>query len=155
MLDDHLLAAAEEQALQNCQNDQRDDTGEGGHGGVFFPNQARRDQNRFDVHTSGSAYRQAMHQAVMACKGNDVYTGENLDWSLISQYNNEESKAGRHEYKGRFALLPTVDHVDASCPTSALCICAWRTNDSKHDMSTSEFLHLCEKVLVHSGRQVT
>jgi hypothetical protein len=118
-------------------------------------NQARRDQNRFGAHTSGAAYRQAIHQAVIACNGADVYTGEQLDWSLISQYDNEESKTGKHEYKGRFALLPTVDHVSASSPTSPLCICAWRTNDSKHDMSITEFLSLCERVLVHAGRRVT
>jgi hypothetical protein len=118
-------------------------------------NQARRDQNRFGRTTSGAAYRQAIHQAVLKCEGKDVYTGEQLDWSLIGQYNNDESKAGKHKYKGQFSLLPTVDHIDASSPTSDLCICAWRTNDSKHDMSTTEFLNLCEKVLIHHGRKVT
>ena len=36
---------------------------------------------------------------------------ELLDWSLISHYDNAESKHGRREYKAKFALLPTIDHV--------------------------------------------
>jgi hypothetical protein len=113
---------------------------------------ARRDQRRFpDNHTSGAFYRQAIHQAVIACGGRDFYTGEELCWELLSKYKNEESKLGKHAYKAGFALLPTVDHAVADDPKTAFRICAWRTNDSKHDLTESEFLALCRRVVAHLG----
>jgi len=115
---------------------------------------ARRDQKRFDHWKSGSNYRDQIHEAVLRSGGRDAYTGEDLDWSLLSKYNNEESKAGRHGYKAGFALLPTVDHIESDNRIAAFCICGWRTNDAKHDLSTASFLTLCEKVLKHHGYTV-
>ena len=86
--------------------------------------------------------------------GKDAYTGELLDWMLISTYDNDESKIGRHTYKAKFASLPTVDHVDASATEASFKICAWRTNDAKNDLSFDDFLELCRKVLEHDGYRV-
>ena len=116
---------------------------------------AKRDQARFSDWKSGAGYRTDIHNAVLLSAGRDAYTGEELDWSLLSKYNNEESKAGRHGYKAGFALLPTVDHVESNNRIPAFCICSWRTNDAKHDLSLGSFLFLCEKVLVHHGYVVT
>ncbi|MBI5275904.1 MAG: hypothetical protein HY854_05535 [Burkholderiales bacterium] len=112
---------------------------------------ARRDQKRFGEWKGGADYRDLIHAAVIASEGKDAYTGETLDWSLISTYNNEASKVGRHGYKAGFALLPTVDHVQADSTDAQFCICSWRTNDSKHDLPKEAFLELCEKVLKHHG----
>ena len=49
-------------------------------------------------------YKEAIHDAVMLSEGRDCYTGEQLDWRLISTYRNEESKAGRN---GHFARFPS------------------------------------------------
>ncbi len=99
-------------------------------------------------------YRDAIHQAVLASKGLDVYTGEKLDWILISKYDNDESKQIGRDYKHKFALLPTVDHIDDPRHGSAnFNICAWRTNDAKHDLGLEEFIALCEKVLAHRARK--
>lgn len=84
----------------------------------------------------------------------DAYTGEELDWSLISQYDNDLSKEGRHHYKAGFALLPTVDHLTASASSASFRICAWRTNDAKNDMSTETFVGLCATVLIQAGYRV-
>lgn len=116
---------------------------------------AKRDQKRFDHWKSGSTYRDDIHQAVLRSGGKDAYTGEELDWSLLSKYNNDESKAGRHGYKAGFALLPTVDHIEADNCLAAFCICGWRTNDAKHDLSITSFLTLCEKVLKYHGYSVS
>lgn len=115
---------------------------------------ARRDQERFDRWKSGASYRDLIHAAVIASEGKDAYTGEDLDWSLISKYDNDESKRGRHMYKASFALLPTVDHVESDNSNPQFCICAWRTNDAKHDLSAQAFLALCERVLTHHGFRV-
>ena len=109
---------------------------------------------RNGAQVSARIYREAIHQAVLASKGLDVYTGEKLDWTLISQYDNEQSKQDGRDYKHKFALLPTVDHIDDPRHGSAnFNICAWRTNDAKHDLGLEEFIALCEKVLAHRARK--
>jgi hypothetical protein len=91
---------------------------------------------------------------VVLSEGKNAYTGEKLDWHLISTYENEQSKNGRHAYKASFALLPTVDHVAADATEASFKICAWRTNDAKNDLSVASFVELCNKVLSHAGFQV-
>jgi hypothetical protein len=114
----------------------------------------KRDRKRGYEGITGAIYRGAIHEAVLQSHGKDVYTGEELDWSLLSQYNNDESESGKHGYKAGFALLPTVDHIESSVSKSGFCICAWRTNDAKHDLSHQAFIELCKKVLVHAGYSV-
>lgn len=114
----------------------------------------RRDRKRLQSQVSQSLYKEAIHAAVIRREGRDAYTGETLDWKLISTYNNEASKAGRHTYKSGFALLPTVDHISAGATEASFRICAWRTNDAKSDLSIEDFLELCTKVLTHAGHCV-
>ena len=114
----------------------------------------KRDRGR--NHTcSNSTYKEAIHAAVLLSAGVDAYTGEALDWSLISTYRNEDSQKGRHAYKAGFALLPTVDHLSSDATEASFRICAWRTNDSKNDLSVDAFIDLCQKVLVHARFQVS
>ena len=111
---------------------------------------AKRDRARGHS-CSVSAYKDAIHQAVVVSKGRDSYTGESLDWSLLSTYDNEASKNGKHLYKAKFALLPTVDHFEASSKIVSFKVCAWRTNDAKNDLSHKDFVDLCKRVLEHRG----
>ena len=115
----------------------------------------KRDRKRGNRKAAVSLYKQAIHGAVVASQGRDAYTGEKLNWSLISQYNNAKAKAGGRKYKKAFALLPTVDHIDDGLGAPDFAISGWRTNDAKHDLSLDEFLSLCTAVLRHHGRQVT
>ncbi len=114
----------------------------------------RRDRAR-DRPWTRVQYRQAIHDAVLASGGRDAYTGEVLDWSLISTYCNDASATGRHAYKRTFALLPTVDHVEADSPTSGFRICSWRTNDAKNDLSPDAFIALCRRVIAHADGTAT
>ncbi len=109
-----------------------------------------RDRRRGNETASNESYKVAIHAAVMESDGRDFYTGEPLDWSLISTYDNEHSKADGRRYKATLALLPTVDHVDDGLGPADFKICGWRTNDAKNDMTLDEFVSLCEKVLRHS-----
>lgn len=111
----------------------------------------RRDQKRGHLDAVYSSYRKAIHSAVLESGGKDAYTGEALDWHLISKYDNRDSKEGGHRYKATLAMLPTIDHVDAASTTSKFRICAWRTNDSKNDLTFEGFVALCTKVLVNAG----
>lgn len=114
----------------------------------------KRDKNRGYREITSAAYRDTIHEAVNQSMGKDAYTGEDLDWTLISKYDNEDSKNGKHQYKATFALLPTVDHIDSATVKSGFCICAWQTNDSKHDLSRQKFIELCAKVLKYAGYSV-
>lgn len=114
----------------------------------------KRDRKRDFTGAVGAAYRDAIHEAVVVSGGKDAYTGEELHWELLSQYDNEKSKAGRSVYKAAFALLPTVDHLDTSSSATSFRICAWRTNDAKNDLSHDSFLELCQRALRHAGYSV-
>lgn len=111
----------------------------------------RRDRKRGNSTATVSEYKQAIHAAVESCESRDAYTGESLAWELISRYDNDDSRSHRREYKRQFALLPTVDHVGDGTGPADFRICAWRTNDAKHDMSVEEFVALCRRVLRHAG----
>lgn len=100
---------------------------------------------------SNAIYKQAIHAAVLRSEGVDAYTGEALDWSLISTYENEASREGRHAYKAGFALLPTVDHFSPGSSDASFRICAWRTNDAKNDLPVDAFIDLCKKLVTHAG----
>ena len=89
----------------------------------------------------------------MLSNGRDYYTGEMLNWKLISQYRNDASKNGKRQYKKGFALLPTVDHVGDGMGPANFVICSWRTNDAKSDLTCAEFEELCRKVLAMAERR--
>jgi len=109
---------------------------------------SKRDQKRGG---SGNVqqYRLAIHQAVVASQGRDHWTGERLDWDLIGTYDTREAGGDQGEHKRQYAMLPTIDH-HSNQPESDFVICAWRTNDAKHDMSPHELLEFCKAVLNHS-----
>ena len=107
----------------------------------------KRDRTRGNTTATVSEYKTAIHLAVSSCKGIDAYTGEALDWTLLSQYDNEQSKQHGRHYKRQFALLPSVDHVGDGLGPADFKICAWRTNDAKNDLPYNEFVELCRKVV--------
>jgi hypothetical protein len=107
----------------------------------------RRDRRRGNSKASVSEYKRAIHNAVCKSGDRDFYTSEHLDWNLISTYNNEASKKGGRAYKRRFALLPTVDHVGDGKGPADFVICAWRTNDAKGDLTYTEFVEVCRRVI--------
>ena len=108
---------------------------------------ARRDRRRWSQTIRISVYKEAIHQAVVRSKGRDFYTHEELDWSLISKYDNRDSQSKGVEYKKKFALLPTVDHADPESKKTDFQICGWRTNDCKNDLTLAELRSFCETLL--------
>lgn len=112
----------------------------------------RRDKRRGSINAINEAYKMAIHQAVIDSAGRDYYTGEILNWTLISRYDNAESKKQRRHYKASFALLPTIDHVGDGLGAAEFKICGWRTNDAKNDLTHDEFLALCRRVVGYFER---
>ena len=108
---------------------------------------ARRDSRRWGRTIRVSSYKEAIHRAVGESNGRDFYTREELDWSLISNYDNRDSQSQGVKYKKRFALLPTVDHADPESQQADFRICGWRTNDCKNDLTLAELRTFCETLL--------
>ena len=107
----------------------------------------RRDRKRGNHTATITEYKQAIHEAVIASGERDRFTGEDLDWSLISTYDNELSKAQRRKYKAALSLLPTVDHIDDGTGPANFQICGWRTNDMKNDIPCDDFIGFCRSVV--------
>ena len=103
---------------------------------------------KLNPNASGKSYKESIHQAVLQSNGKDAYTGEDLNWKLINQYDNTKSKLLGRTYKHQFALLPTLDHVSERSSIN-FDICSWRTNDAKNDLSIQEFIELCLKVVTY------
>ena len=114
----------------------------------------KRDKKRGNNSATVASYKEAIHLAVCESDGRDFYTGEELDWTLISTYNNEESKEHRREYKKKLALLPSVDHVDDGMGAANFKICAWRTNDCKNDLTHEELVRFCSLIIRHAPKAV-
>ncbi|THI84758.1 MAG: hypothetical protein CAF41_010860 [Nitrospira sp. CG24A] len=85
----------------------------------------KRDRTRGNTNATTTEYKQAIHCAVVKSSGRDAYTGEELNWSLISQYDNKKSKALGRSYKKELALLPTVDHVGDGLGKPDFVISSW------------------------------
>lgn len=107
----------------------------------------KRDRARGNTTGSLSEYKRAIHQAVCDSGGLDAYTGEQLEWSLLSTYNNDDSKLGRRVYKTKFARLPTVDHIGDGTGAAEFKICGWTVNSAKGDLSLQDFVHLCQRIV--------
>jgi hypothetical protein len=107
---------------------------------------ARRDRKR-DIACTIARYKAEIHAAVCSCGHLDFYTGEPLDWSLVSTYDNESSRTGRTRYKKTLALLPTIDHTVDGEDRPKFVICSWYVNDAKSDLCIEDFYRLCERVL--------
>ena len=86
----------------------------------------RRDRLRGNLTATIEEYKLAIHAAVATSEGRNRFTGEELDWTLISTYDNAKSKELRRGYKATFALLPTVDHIGDGTGPASFQICGWR-----------------------------
>lgn len=112
----------------------------------------KRDRKRQTVCTVAQ-YKAVIHAAVCASEGKDFYTGEQLDWSLVSKWDNESAKSGRAKYKKSMALLPTLDHAKDEKGEPKFVICSWYVNDVKSDLTPEEFLQLCRRVLEYQEKR--
>ena len=113
----------------------------------------KRDQKR---HGYGDVqqYRLAIHEAVVASKGYDHWTGEWLAWELIGTYDTREAPSGGGEHKRKYALLPSVDQRSTTSEPDVV-ICAWRTHDAMADMTPAELLNFCQLVINHSQQRAS
>ena len=102
-----------------------------------------------------TVYRSKICEAIknIPDAGKDYYTEEKLNWDLIGQYNNSNAQQEGKAYKRKFALMPTVDHINAEAKPEFV-ICSWRMNDAKNDLSEFAFTKLCIRFLRKKGFKV-
>jgi hypothetical protein len=112
----------------------------------------KRDRRRGNSRATVSRYKHEIHRTIVRDDPLDWYTGEELDWRLISKYSNEEAKKFKRKAKLTYARLPTVDHEDDGQGEPHFRICGWAVNDAKNDLPLADFLRLCERVLAHRDR---
>jgi hypothetical protein len=89
--------------------------------------------------------------AIEKSNGCDFYTGEPLDWHLISKWVGLAEGTSANDYRRKFWMLPSVDHDFDDPAKPVFHICSWRMNDSKNDQSIAEFLQLAVRVQKHQG----
>jgi hypothetical protein len=103
----------------------------------------------YAVATTKGQYKEKIHKAVNEAGQFDPYTGDALQWELISTWDSEKAKQGGDEYKDKFLLMPTVDHKDPKSTTLEFEIVSWLINDCKSGLDPAQFVALCKKIVAH------
>jgi hypothetical protein len=81
----------------------------------------------------------------------DPYTGDVLLWELIGEWDPNEAR-GNRDYAKKFALLPTVDHIDPASDVLEFEICSWKINMCKGNLNPQDFIELCRRVVKYAER---
>jgi hypothetical protein len=98
-------------------------------------------------------YKELIHNAVNQAGQFDPFTGETLQWGLVCTWDDSNTKNLDEPTFRKFALLPTVDHIDPYGRNIDFEICSWHINRSKSNLSPQEYVALCEKIISHRDEQ--
>jgi hypothetical protein len=107
----------------------------------------------YAILTTKGMYKEKIHKAVVDAGQYDPYTGEPLQWELVSTWDSNEAKKGGDEYKDKFLLMPSVDHCDPKSDTLEFEIVSWLVNDCKSGLTPSQFVDLCKKIAARRGEK--
>jgi len=105
-----------------------------------------KNKRAFAVANSKAMYKEKIHAAVVANGQYDPYTKDALQWELISTWDAKKAKNGLDNYRDKFLLMPTVDHVDPEGQTLEFEIVSWLINDCKSGLNPTQFVDLCKKI---------
>jgi hypothetical protein len=106
-----------------------------------------RDKHRLKKKINREAYRKAIHAAVEASNGYDVYTGEKLDFHLLEYF------AGAPVIERAEKEVPTLDHVILDADDPKFAFCSLRTNKCKADLLVEELVEFCTVFLAHQKKK--
>jgi hypothetical protein len=116
-------------------------------------NLRRRDLNLkrlFAKENSFAVYKQKIHQAVLDGGGLDPFTGEKLDWGLVSKKNELKKDGYVNNYLNTYALYPAVDHIIPE--EFEFEICSLISNQCKSSLTPEEFVGFCGRVVNFRGQ---
>jgi hypothetical protein len=94
-------------------------------------------------------YKELIHKAVCEAGQFDPFTGAALQWELVCTWDDTTDKNIDEATFRRFALLPTVDHVDPCSEDIRFEICSWLVNRSKNNLTADEYVALCGKIVAY------
>jgi hypothetical protein len=100
----------------------------------------------FAATLSTEDYGSVINEAVIAGRGIDPFTGDTIRFDLLGAYDPVKAH-GNRDYIKKFALLPTVDHVDPAADILEFEMCSWKINMCKGNLNPREFVGICEKVI--------
>jgi hypothetical protein len=96
-------------------------------------------------------YKQVIYKASLVGEF-DPFTGEFLLWELIGQWDPAKRSPDAVNFK-KFALLPTVDHIDPASDILQMEICSWKINTCKGNLNPQEFVELCRRVIGYRDKR--
>jgi hypothetical protein len=100
-------------------------------------------------------YKESIHQTVTVGGLYDPFTGEKLQWGLICKWDDLRVKNIDEAAFRKYALVPTVDHIDPYADEIKFEICAWYINRSKNNLTADDYVALCEKIVSHTTSAIT
>ncbi len=98
---------------------------------------------------SETVYNQKVHQAVLDGGEFDPFTGEKLNWGLVSKERNMETESYTNDYLNTYALYPVVDHTNPE--EFEFEICSLISNECKSSLTPDEFVDFCQRVVDFRG----
>jgi hypothetical protein len=96
---------------------------------------------------NAAMYKMLIHEAVVRGGLIDPFTGETMQYDLIGTWNAFIPTSHDPAVMIKFALLPTVDHINPGADTLAFEICSFAINKCKSSLNPSDFVALCEKIV--------
>ena len=121
-------------------------------GAALVARDRRKKRPYANITDGGQVYAEHIHAAVCAGASEDPFTGRPLAWELIGTYDDFSSEAGGVAFLKKFALLPTVDHIDPSSDTLAFEICSYEINKCKYSLGPAEFVAQCKRIVEFRGK---
>jgi hypothetical protein len=97
-------------------------------------------------------YKMLIHQAVNRGGQTDPFTGDSLKWELIGTWNSSIPTSHDPAVMEKFALLPTVDHIDPASDVLAFEICSFDVNKCKSSLNQTDFIAMCEQIVAYDRR---
>ncbi|MGB7569428.1 MAG: hypothetical protein WBM07_16315 [Chitinivibrionales bacterium] len=99
----------------------------------------------YALENSLTAYKQKIHQGVLDGGEFDPYTGDKINWNLISKEKPHKKNDFIANYLNDHALQPAVDHINPE--EFGFEICSWISNQSKSCMTSDQFVDFCRRVI--------
>jgi hypothetical protein len=96
-------------------------------------------------------YKMLIHQAVNRGGQTDPFTADSLKWELIGTWNSSIPTSHDPAIMKKFALLPTVDHIDPASDELEFEICSFEINKCKSSLNPADFVALCERIVSHAN----
>ncbi len=96
-------------------------------------------------------YKELIHAAVNRSGQIDPFTGRSLAWELIGTWDPFSPMVHDKETMEKYALLPTVDHIDPASEAPEFEICSFEINKCKSDLDPGKFVELCKRIVSYSS----